>query len=114
MDKKNIKKSKKEPSIKQYLTYRRAMKLLVTLKNKFKSYRWDIIYVDEGTPFDAKVKITYKSYSDSMMTSVELSELLYYIMELKVHYYISFYPSSICIIDGRYPNKFTINVKVID
>lgn len=108
------KKSKREPSIKQYLTYRRAMKLMNTLKDKYGRHPWSIKYIDDGSSIGSKLEIKYKMRCGSMMTSDELSELLSYIMKLNVRYFIFFHPSMNHILYPESTKEFSIDLDIRD
>ena len=84
---KTTKKKTGEPTIKEYLTYREARKLMASFKATLQEheYRWKISIVEKdslGGRLETKLKIKYEGYSTDV--SKELAFLIEALMEQKV------------------------------
>lgn len=104
------KKSKGEPTITEYLTYRRAKKLMAKFRDKFSRRSWEIKYIDDGSSLGTNVQITHESFM--AINHEELTELIKGVMELNVRFTVWFYPKTTILGTKFNPNNFSLDIEV--
>ncbi len=105
------KKSNGEPTITEYLTYRRAKRLMAKFKDKFGRHHWNIKYTDDGSVCGNQLQITHESFND--IPHEELTELIKGVIELNVRFTVWFYPHTKTPWGEKYnPKHFSLDIEV--